>query len=124
MLEIRVIMNSPVEEILAFKCCHMLDLNLELHLKNTGPVPVSVPSSCELVNDQERLRIDYLYPQGGYSIQPGEIVAFYCSLDDAIFDRFRAIVFRDGAGREHTASLKSAGGPQSGSGAKPADRAP
>jgi len=107
MLLIKVIMNSPVEEILAFKCCHMLDQNLEIHLKNLGQEAVSVPSSCELVGERDRMRIDYLYPQGGYLVQPGEIVAFYCSLQDEVFEKYRSIVFRDALGREHTAPLRS-----------------
>jgi len=106
MLKIRVIMNSPVEEILAFKCCHMLDQNLEIHLRNLGQEPLAVPSSCELVNEGERMRIDYLYPQGGYVVQPGEIVAFYCSLPEPVFEKYRSIVFRDGRGREHEALLR------------------
>ena len=106
MLLIKVIMNSAVEEILAFKCCHMLDQNLEIHLKNLGQEPLSVPSSCELVNERDRMRIDYLYPQGGYVVQPGELVAFYCSLPDEVFEKYQSIVFRDAVGREHTAPLR------------------
>ena len=107
MLEIKVIMNSSIEEVLAFKCCHLMDQNLEIHLKNSSQELVTIPSSCELVNEEGRFIIDYLYPQGGYTIHPGETVAYYCSLSDAVFEKYQSIVFRDTLGREHRASLEA-----------------
>jgi|YNPNPStandDraft_1061719.scaffolds.fasta_scaffold03771_4 hypothetical protein len=109
MLKIDVIMNSSVEEVLAFKCCHLMDQNLEIHVTNLAREPVRVKNSCELVRGEERLRIDYLYPPGGYTIQPGDTVAFYCTLSDEVFERYESIVFRDDRGREHTAALRPAG---------------
>jgi hypothetical protein len=106
MLEIKVIMNSSIEEVLAFKCCHLMDQNLEIHLKNVGQESLAVPSSCELVNEDGRFSINYLYPQGGYTIHPGETVAYYCSLPDAVFEKYQSIVFRDASGREHRATLR------------------
>ena len=106
MLEIKVIMNSSIEDVLAFKCCHLMDQNLEIHLKNVGQESLSVPNSCELVNEDGRLSINYLYPQGGYTIRPGETVAYYCALSDALFEKYQSIVFRDSLGREHMAPLR------------------
>ena len=37
MIDIKVIMNSSVEEVLSFKCCNLHDQNLEIHLKNRPP---------------------------------------------------------------------------------------
>ncbi len=106
MLKIRVIMNSSIEDVLAFKCCHLLDQNFEIHLTNLSHEPVGVSNSCQLANSEGRLRIDYLYPPGGYVIQPGETVAFYCTLSDAVFERYDSIVFCDQTGREHVAPLR------------------
>ena len=42
MLEIHIIMNSAVEDILAFKTCcglKVMDQNLEIHVKNSGIAP-------------------------------------------------------------------------------------
>jgi hypothetical protein len=108
-LDIKVIMNSSVEEVLSFKCCHLHDQNLEIHLKNVGQEPVTVPSCFELVGQGERLRIDYLYPPGRYTLPPGEVTACYCSLTDEVYARFQWIVFRDTEGREHRAPLHQQG---------------
>ena len=107
MLEIRVIMNSSIEEVLSFKCCHLMDQNLEIHVRNVGQESLTVPNTCELVNEEERFQINYLFPQGGYTIHPGETVAYYCTLPDAVFEKYQSIVFRDGRGREHAAPLRT-----------------
>lgn len=100
-------MNSSVEEILSFKCCHLHDQNLEIHLTNTGGGVLTVPSACELVGEEERFRIDYLYPPGPYRLPPGEVTACYCSLGEEVFERYRWIVFRDAEGQEHRAPLQA-----------------
>ncbi len=54
MLEIRPIMNSAMEEILAFKTCcglKMFDQNLEILIRNTGNDPVTIPSCFRLEGD-------------------------------------------------------------------------
>ena len=60
MLEIRINMNSEVEEVLAFKtCCNlkMADQNLEILIENKGISPVVVPSYFDLEGDGDPLRI-------------------------------------------------------------------
>jgi hypothetical protein len=108
-IDIRLFMNSSVEEVISFKCCNLHGLNLEIHLKNIGEMPVTVPGGCELVGEreEERFRIDYLYPPGPYTLQPGEPRACYCTLAEEIYERYRWIVFRDHRGREHRAPLTS-----------------
>jgi hypothetical protein len=106
MLEIRVIMNSCIEEVLSFKCCNLHDQNFEIHLRNIGTDPISVPSSCELVSDEGRFKIDTLYPGGTYKLAPGEVKACYCSLAEDIYDRYESIVFTDTEGRLHRAPLR------------------
>jgi hypothetical protein len=106
MLEINVIMNSSIEDVLSFKCCNLHDQNCEIHLKNNGPDPIRVPSSCELIGEDSGLRIDTLYPGGTYTIEPGDTTACYCTLGEEVFARYRTIVFTDTEGRQHSATLK------------------
>jgi len=108
-IRIRTLMNSSVEEVISFKCCNLHGLNLEIHLENLAGEPVTVPGSCELVGAREddRLRIDWLYPPGPYTLRPREPAACYCTLADEIYERYRWIVFRDDRGGEHRAPLKS-----------------
>ncbi len=106
-LEIKVLMNSSIEEILSFKCCNLHDQNMEIHLKNLGPDSLTVPGLCELVgeNEEDRFRIETLFPVGPYNLPPGEVVACYCTLADETYARYGWIVFRDTEGREHRAEL-------------------
>jgi hypothetical protein len=106
MLEISVLMNSSIEDVLSFKCCNLHDQNCEIHLKNTGPDPIRVPSSCELIGEDSGLRIDTLYPGGIYTIAPGEVAACYCTLADEVFEKYKSIVFTDTKGRQHRAPLR------------------
>ena len=107
MIEIKVIMNSSVEEVLSFKCCNLHGQNMEILLKNLGEEPLTVHGSCELLDNgqQERLRVDYLFPPGPYTLLPGEPLACYCSMADEVFNRYAWIVFRDTRGNEHRSSL-------------------
>jgi len=110
MLEIRVIMNSSIEEVLSFKCCNLHDQNCEIHLKNPGAEPIQVPNSCELIGEGAGYRIDTLYPGGTYTIAPGEMTACYCTLDEEVFTKYQLIVFTDTEGRRHQAPLRQAAG--------------
>jgi hypothetical protein len=107
MLEIRVIMNSSIEDVLSFKCCNLHDQNFEIHLKNLGQNPITVPSSCELIGEQGRVRLEALYPGGTYTIPPGEMTACYCTLAEDVYDRYQSIAFIDTEGREHLAPLRA-----------------
>ena len=107
MLEIRFIMNSSIEDVLSFKCCNLHDQNCEIHLKNGGTDPITVPNSCELVTGDERFRIDTLYPGGTYTIPPGEVTACYCTLAEDVYEKYQSIVFTDTEGREHLAPLRA-----------------
>jgi hypothetical protein len=107
MLEIRVIMNSSIEEVLSFKCCNLHDQNFEIHLRNVGTDPITIPNSCELVSEDQTFRIDTLYPGGRYTVAPGEVTACYCTLPEEIYDRYRFIVFTDTEGRQHRAALRT-----------------
>ena len=82
-LEIKPIMNSDVEDILAFKTCcslQMNDQNLEIHLTNHGEKPLVVSSTFELKGDFGVLRIDSVTPTGPQPVQPGRTLALNFSM--------------------------------------------
>ena len=114
MLEIRPIMNSSVEDVLAFKTCcglKMNDQNLEIHVINHGDSAVYVLSLFDLEGETGTERIETLMPPGGQKVEPGQIVAFYCSMDETVWRKYRSLVFydRDGGAYRTEINAKGAG---------------
>ncbi len=108
MLEIHPIMNSAVEDIFAFKgCCGIrsIDQNLEIQLRNVGDRPVVVPSHFVLKGKSGSQRIENLMPHGEQRIDPGDIKAFYCYLDDATWDAAEELVFYDNEENEYPVKI-------------------
>jgi hypothetical protein len=108
MLEIRFIMNSPVEDIFAFKTCcglKVFDQNLEIHLINRGSIPLVVPSFLDLEIPEGIRRIDHLLPAGDLHIEPGEIKAFYCCLDENLWSRAKKATFYDRQGNRYPVAI-------------------
>lgn len=104
MLEIRFLMNSAVEDIFAFKTCcglKIFDQNLEIHLTNRGQTPITVPSYFDLETPEGLRRVDHLMPPGDLRIEPGEIKAFYCSMDETLWEKSRGLVFYDIEGNRY-----------------------
>jgi hypothetical protein len=101
MLEVKIIMDSSVEDVIAFKCCSLPDQNLEIHLRNTGKRPLTIPSFFVLESDSDRKKIGNVYPPGGIRVAPGELTAIYCPMDPAEWARYRTIVFSDEDGRSY-----------------------
>ncbi|MGB6064682.1 MAG: hypothetical protein WBG50_07715 [Desulfomonilaceae bacterium] len=105
MLDISLRMNSPVEDILAFRtCCNlkMFDQNLEVLVTNRGPDPVIVPSYFDLQEEGGfRHRVNTLVPPGEHRIKAGEIMAFYCYMDEDLWNRSLSLVFYDRDGNEY-----------------------
>ena len=104
MLEIRFIMNSAAEDILSFKTCcglKMFDQNLEIHLINQGRDPVVVPSCFDLETSEGVRRFDHLLPSGDLRIEPGEIKAFYCSMDENLWNKTGRVIFYDRDGNRY-----------------------
>jgi hypothetical protein len=109
MLEIRLIMNSAVEDIFAFKTCcglKMFDQNLEIHLTNRGLAPIKVPSYFDLETPEGVRRVDYLMPPGELRIEPGEIKAFYCTMDENLWNKAEKILFYDRDGKPYPVRIK------------------
>jgi hypothetical protein len=108
MLDITATMNSAVDEIFAFKtCCGMraFDQNLEILIRNRGTLPVVVRSYCDLRGIRGSRRIGTLMPQGGQEILPGEIKAFYATMDDVLWNEARELVFYDTEGKAYRRTL-------------------
>ena len=110
MLKITPIMNSAVEDILAFKTCcglKMFDQNLEIHLTNQGPRPVRVPSYFDLETAGETKRIETLTPSGEQTIPPGDIMAFYCTMDEGLWNKAQKLTFYDTEGNPYPVSISA-----------------
>lgn len=106
-LEIKPVIGSSVEDILAFKChaARAYDQNLEILITNKKSEPVIVPSYFDLIEDSGPYRVETLIPHGRQEIPPGETIAFYCSMDEYRWNRAGRIVFYDIDGNEFPVDL-------------------
>ncbi len=112
MLEIKAIMNSPVEDIFAFKTCcgaRTFDQNLEILVTNQSNSPVVVPSHFDLLGDSEPYRVRTLMPHGDQKIEPNATIAFYCSMDESRWYQARLMVFYDAEGNSYPVDIAPAG---------------
>ncbi len=112
MLKFRLIMNSAAEDILSFKTCcglKMFDQNLEIHVTNLGREPVSVPSFFDLETAEGTQRFAQLMPSGDLRIEPGEIKAFYCCMDENLWNKAGKVVFYDREGNRYPVIINQAG---------------
>ena len=101
MLEIRPIMNSSCEEIFEFRtCCGIkaFEQNLEIHVKNRGADPIVVPSYFDLEGSAGVKRVETLMPHGQHRLDPGQIIAFYCYMDEKLWRESQQMVFYDTQG--------------------------
>ncbi|MBI4965574.1 MAG: hypothetical protein HY913_20020 [Desulfomonile tiedjei] len=101
-------MNSSAEDVLSFKTCcsiRVWDQNLEIHVRNVGDRAVIVPSYLDLAGEYGSKRIDTLMPAGEQRIEPGEIKAFYCYMDEALWSKSRRLVLHDNDGNEYATEI-------------------
>ncbi len=108
MLEIKLIMNSAVEDIFAFKTCcglKMMDQNLEIQVKNIGESAITVPSCFDLDTTDGLHRISALTPAGEHRLAPGEMIGFYCYMDDELWSRANRLVFHDLNGHSYPVGI-------------------
>ena len=70
-----------------------------------------VPSRFRLIGDGGIRMVDTLMPFGDLRIEPGEIKAFYCMMDEEEWRTARQVVFRDAEGRQYSTDILH---PQSG----------
>ena len=107
-LEIRLNMNSEVEDVLAFKtCCSMQvqDPNLEILVTNLGTGPIDVKSGFDLETDTDTKNFPGLFPPGARRIQPGDTAAFYCQMDEKVWKSARRLTFHDTAGNPYRVEI-------------------
>jgi hypothetical protein len=109
-LEITVVFDSCVEQVFAFKTCcgaKAFDQNLEIRIRNHGDRAVTLLSSLDLeADDGPPERIDYLMPNGPLLVGPGEIRAFYCTMDEARWKKARRLVLRDSEGTRYPVEVQ------------------
>jgi hypothetical protein len=111
-LEIRAIMNSPVEDIFAFKTCcglQVFDQNLEIHITNHAHHPITIPSHFDLKDASGWHRIDTLLPHGEQCVLPDRTIAFYCAMDEQRWREAWKLVFYDREGHSYAVTLKPKG---------------
>jgi len=101
-IEIRLIMNSDVEDVLSFKtCCGLkaFDQNLEIHVRNRSALPVTIRGYFDLSGRFGKKRISHLLPGGDLTLEPGELKAFYCTMEETVWAQAFSAEFFDDAGR-------------------------
>jgi len=107
MLILRPTIDSPTADIFATKCCSVRfeDANFELLVTNDGAAPVTVPSVIELEGRFGVRRIDNLMPHGERTIAPGETIAFYTYVDEALWAQATVLVMTDRDGGRHRVAV-------------------
>jgi len=109
MISVNVIMNSSMEEILAFKCCALPDQNLEVHVKNTSEEPVIIRNFFLLKNKAESLKVENVYPPRDQMIVPNDICAFYCTMDERVWEKYHILEVFDKDGNAYSKTYRSEG---------------
>jgi hypothetical protein len=107
MIKINIIMNTSMEEILAFKCCTLPGQNLEVQIKNTSTRPVTIRNYFILKNDTEVLKVEYVYPPWHQKVAPNDICAFYCSMDETVWRNYNVLELTDKDGNTFSESYQS-----------------
>ncbi len=100
-IELTATINSDVEEILSFRCCNMHGLNLELLIKNKGNLPIEIENHFILWSEKTSLRCENLYPPQPRKVGPCELVTFYTSMDERIWEQYQALSVYDTMGNEY-----------------------
>jgi hypothetical protein len=108
-VHIRIIMNSAVEDVFNFKtgcCLRLFDQNLEIHVENRRQLPVIILSYFDLEGkDGGVLRIATLMPAGNQEIAPGDIKAFYCQMDEQLWNSSKSLTFYDDEGNIYPVAI-------------------
>ena len=105
MVTLNIIMNTSMEDILAFKCCALPNQNLEVHVVNGSEKPVMMKSCFYLKNDAETLKVENIYPPIHQTIGPKDIAAFYCSMDESQWEKFHTLQMEDAEGNVYQKAI-------------------
>ena len=105
MLNIAIIVDSPVEAVLDFKCCQLAGLNIEVLVRNQGPVPATVGGPLRFTAADGSAGYLDLYPFGLVAVAPGDVAALYGSMDADRLRQCHRFTLCDGAGRVHAGRI-------------------
>ncbi len=97
--------DSLVEDVLEMKCCSMNGMNLEVTARNSGDERVRLQSMVLLEGPHGKEMIDYLFPHGVQTIEPGEALAFYCSYDCGRLKLFNRVTAFEEDGTEYSSPI-------------------
>ena len=106
MITLNIIMNTSMEDILAFKCCALPNQNLEVHVVNGTEKPVTMKSQFFLMNDEETLTVENIYPPLRQTIAPRDLSAFYCSMDESVWEKFHTLQMVDVDGNRYEKAIE------------------
>lgn len=106
MIKINIIMNTSMEEVLAFKCCSLPNQNLEVQIRNTSPRPIVIRNFFYLKNDAELLKVEYVYPPRNQKVDPNDVCAFYCSMDEKEWEKYNILEVEDEDGNTFSKSYR------------------
>jgi hypothetical protein len=102
MIEINIIMNSSMEEILSARCTALHGQNLEIHVYNKGKKPISMAGYFILENSRETYKCENLFPPWKQIIQPQRATAFYCNIDENVWEKYDKIILFDNEGTPYS----------------------
>jgi hypothetical protein len=103
-LDIRLLMNSPADDVLSFRTCCSIrawDQNLEIHVRNLADRDIRIPSFCDIDGVYGRRRIETLMPAGVIVLHPGELKAFYCYMDEEMWAKSHRLTIYDTDGASY-----------------------
>jgi hypothetical protein len=83
----------------------IFDQNLEILVRNANTQPLEIPGYFDLQGEFGSCRVDTLIPSGIQRIMPGEIMAFYCTMDEEIWNASKHLVFYDQKGHRYQVEL-------------------
>jgi hypothetical protein len=104
-LDVTINMNSSVASILAFKCCNVADQNLEVIVTNRGEQVTGISNRIELEESTGSRKTMFLYPPQVRKIAPGDLAAYYGSMDEIEWRRYQTMMLFDEHGQSYPVSI-------------------
>lgn len=101
MIELQMHMNSSITEVMEWKCCNVSGLNLELIFHNSGTEAITAPDSFSLENNNEKILIETIYPPWPQKLLPRDYTSIYCSMDDAVWQKYHTLSIKLADGQEY-----------------------
>ena len=91
-----------MEELLSARCAALHNQNLEIHVYNKGKKPVSMAGYFILENSCETNKKVNLFPPWKQIIPPQRAKAFYCSIDEKVWEKYDKIILFDIEGKSYS----------------------